>query len=292
MEFCFFYGPDKIPFSIDGEKIVLSDYSIPFHGIISKGLLIKLEEEGVNSKIWYKYAHLVGNNNTLEQELDLTRLQKCVYGCEALSFSSSAISVKIYVDTFIAKSSKDEQLTCEIWNVKEGHTSSVWKVTIINTNNLILDQFVINVARDRAAGIELQSTAEKMITIAENCPGINMAKVYGIEKVSLNYFHEIIDIVITRNEWIPDAREIHFFPGNERQAEQYVLVERFLTSHDRPSQITSIHGRKFTESESNQIKDDIAFFLANACKVLPTCINLNEGDVVWTGKKAVIVAIS
>lgn len=292
MKFTFFYGPDKIPFSLPDRREQHLSSIEPFHGIISRGLLAQTVEIGLSVEAWYQYAHLMDEVSLEIQEPALSRLKDCVREYEVLSFYQSAFCAKKYVEQYYSSIIKEDEVEFTLWNIKEGHTSSVWKINMTGLTHVQQDPFVVNVARDKAAGIELKNTSEKMLAIAENCPGINMAKVCGIDKVSLNYFHEVIDVVITHNEWIPDAREIHFFPGNERQAEQYVLVERFLTSHDRPSQITSIHGRKFTESESNQIKGDIAFFLANACKVLPTYINLNEGDVVWTGEKAIVVAIS
>jgi len=49
-----------------------------------------------------------------------------------------------------------------------------------------------------------------------------------------------------------------------------------------------------SEEESAKIKDDIALFLTNASKCLSHIanLNINDGDVVWDGEKAIVVAIS
>jgi hypothetical protein len=290
MKFLFYYGCDQTPFFLNNDGMVESSSAIPFHGIISRGLLTKLSEEDFDTELWGKYSHLI-NDDRCDRDPDLKRLQTYARKCAVLSFGDSAICAQKYIKQHHLKSSKDNNCICELWNIKEGHTSSVWLVIIKSTQN-IQEKFIINVARDRDANLELQDTAQKMLLIAENFPKINMAKVYSIERVSLNYFNENIDVAVTRNQWIPDAYEIHCFYETEKQIKQYVLVERFLTSEELPSKIVSIYGRKFTEDETRQIKDDIAFFLANASQVVPTGVNINEGDVVWTGKKAVIVAIS
>lgn len=291
MKFSFYYGSDKIPFFLGTKGMVESTSAIPFHGIISRGLLTKLTEEDLHTEFWSKYAHLIDDDRD-SRNPDLKRLKTYAQECAVLSFRDSAICAQEYIERYILKISKENNYICELWNIKEGHTSSVWLATIKNGRNIQEDKFIVNVARDKAASIELQDTAKKMLAIAECQPEINMAKVYDIERVNLIYSCESIDVIVTRNEWIANAYEIHFLSKTETQTEQYVLVERFLTSLDRPSQIISIRGRKFTEGETNQIKDDIAFFLANADRVVPTDININEGDVVWTGEKAVIVAIS
>jgi len=292
MEFGFFYGPDKIPFLMDDQEMVLSDSAIPFHGIISRGLLKKFEDEGVNSNTWFKYSHLIGNTAALDQEPDLTQLQEYAHSCEVLSFSNSAVSVRNYAENYINKSNKGKQLTCELWNIKEGHTSSVWKVTVKNKNHFVEDPFIVNVARDQAAGLELKHTSEKMQAIAENFHDINMARVHDIDKVTLNYFDKYIDVVVTRNEFIPRANEIHSITRQGDNNEQYVLVERFLTSETNPSRISSIKGRKFTEDECNKIKMDINFFSINASKDFNAQINIMDGDLVWNGEKAIVVAIN
>jgi hypothetical protein len=195
LEVEFFYGPNKIPFFMDEQEMHFSDSAIPLHGIISRGLLRKFEEERIHSNAWHKYAHLIGQAPDVNQEPDLTLLQEYAARCDVLSFSNSAASVRSYVQQYINVNEKNETLVCGLWNIKEGHTSSVWKVNLMNKHHLVKDQFIVNVARDEEAGLELKRTSEKMQTITANFPKINMAMVYDIDKVTLNYLDKCINVV-------------------------------------------------------------------------------------------------
>lgn len=277
---------------MDEQESIVAEGAVPFHGIISRGLLQKFEAEGVSSATWHTYAHLISNAAALHQAPELTLLQEYAYTCEVLSFSHSAACVRNYLERYLDKPSKKEQLTGEVWNIKEGHTSSVWKVTIADEYHSVADQFVVNVARDQAAGRELQDTSVRMQAIAKSCPAINMAQVYDIQSIKLKYFDKLIEVVVTRNEFIPKAYEIHALAGAGSGIAQFVLVERFLTSGQRPSQIASINGRRFTEEECCKIAEDLRLFGLCAATQPGTSISINEGDAVWNGEKAVVIAIS
>lgn len=292
MEFNFFYGPDKIPFSMDDRKMVLSDSFVPFHGIISRGLLQKFEDKDIPGDTWYKYAHLIGSIPITDEDAALALLKEYAFGCEVLSFSDSAACARKYAWNYASGADTDSTLKCELWNIKEGHTSSVWKVSFLNENELACEEFIINVARDREAGYELRQTSEKMQAMADNFPDINIAGVYDITTVKLDYFDKDIAAVVTRNEFIPDAREIHALKQPGSTKEQYILVERFLTNENNPSQISSIRGRRFTETECDRIEKDIRFFSENAAREFDAEINILDGDLVWNGEKAIVVAIS
>lgn len=293
MELAFFYGPDKIPFRLKEKGMVESDSAIPFHGIISRGLLAKFIKEGLTNQTWYKYSHLIGQTALENQEPDLIQLQEYARECGVLSFGHSTTCVKLFIENYCNDLITEDNAQCEIWNIKEGHTSSVWKISIFDSNSKE-HHFIINVARDYEAGIELKTTSEQMIAIAEHCPNTNMAKVYEIQKILLNYNDNLFEVIVTRNEWIKDSYEIHTVKDTLNEKEKYLLVERFLTKEDTPSQITSIYGRRFSEEESIKIKADIDFFLNNASSRLsPTpTLNINDGDVVWNGERAIVIAVS
>lgn len=268
--------------------------TIPFHGIISRGLLNKLKENNVPNEVWLNKAHLLERDlNSDSNVQDLLMLKEYAADCKVLSFSQSSACAKLYMENYFDSLQAKNITQCDIWNIKEGHTSSVWKVSFFDSSSKE-NHFIINVARDYEAGIELKTTSEKMKAIAEHYPHLNMARVYDIRKILLNYNDNPYEVVVTINQWIEDSYEIHVVKDKLNGKEQYLLVERFLTKEGSPAHISSIYGRRFTEEESAKIKDDRDIFLTNASKWLSYIpnLNINDGDVVWDGKNAIVVAVS
>jgi len=293
MEFAFFYGPDKIPFDLDEKGIPVADTTIPFHGIISRGLLEKFVEAGLTSETWHKYAYLIDSPFIENMGSCFLQIREYARECYVLSFGHSASSTKLFIENYCKDLIIKDNARCEIWNIKEGHISSVWHVSIFEPNSKA-HQFIINVARDQDAGIELKRTSSQMQIIAEHCPQINMAKVNDIRKIILNYYGAPLEVTVTKNDWIENSYEIHTIEDEVKTKQQYLLVERFLTQENKPSQIQSIYGRIFSKEEGNKIKEDIECFLSNAslCLSKRIKINVNNGDVVWNGEKAIVIAIS
>lgn len=290
MEFTFFFGADKTPFALYKNGVVQASLSTPFHGIISLGMLNKMRENNVKAELWHNHAHFLedkslGHNINTK---DLLMLKKYATECKMLSFGMSSASVKLYLEKHFAK---DHNITkCEIWNIKEGHISSVWKVAVSSRKKTKL--FAINVARDNKAGIALKTSSEKIKAICNRYPEINLAKVFDIYTLQDKLLPG--KVVITRNEWIDNSYEIHSRKNKHTQKDELLMVERFLTSENRPCHITSILGRIFTPKEVQKIQNDINTFLTKAATCLPQKpeININNGDVVWDGEKAIVVAIS
>jgi hypothetical protein len=175
---------------------------------------------------------------------------------------------------------------CEIWNVKEGHTSSVWRVRLNNGSGI--HEFALNVARDRMAGEELARTSGVMQCIAESWPDANLAKVLDIAKIRLPNVAE--PVLITRNEWIPDSYEIHRLPALESQPGPLVVVERFLIDDSAPARIRRVLGRRLTEVECEQVDRDMHEFLERTVQ-LSVQVDINDGDLVWNGQRAIVIAI-
>ena len=294
MDFSFFFGPNKTHFVFYENGMVEAGSTMPFHGIVSRGLFNKLRENNVPNEVWYNNAHLLEREdlNSDSNVQDLLMLKEYAAECKVLSFSESAACAKLYIENYFDGLKAKNIAKCEIWNIKEGHISSVWKVSFFDSSSKE-NHFIINVARDYEAGIELKITSENMKAIAEHYPYINMAKVYDIRKILLNYNDNPYEVVATRNEWIEDTYEIHMVKDKLNGKEQYLLVERFLTKEGSPAHISSIYGRRFSEEESAKIKDDIDLFLNNASKCLSHTpnLNINDGDVVWDGENTVVIAI-
>ncbi len=288
MQLKFFFGPDKTPFFLNPDGKLISQTYMPFHGIISKGLLSLLSTEKVSFKMWFKSASDLENEKNDSEELQV--LKKYVAKCYMLSFSQSVICVKKYLQKYCLDFLGKDNETCEIWHIKEGHTSSVWNIRLGDNQGSVY-HFILNVARDHEGGVDLLKSSKIITSILEELPDINMAKVLDIQSVVIRYNGKNHKVVISKNALIEDCFEIHAVFDKATERKQYLLVERFLTNADNPIEIKSIYGRKFNDKETDQIESDIKTFLKQTSK-FKTDININEGDVGWDGQRAIIVAIS
>ncbi|MCA0237744.1 MAG: hypothetical protein LCH81_15320 [Bacteroidetes bacterium] len=289
MERRYYFGPDKLAFSLLENGRVVTATTLPFHGIISRGLLNYFVQHKLRNEFWYKYAPYLTESDFEPEDQEFKIIKKYVKVAKVLSFGQSAYCVQQYVERYC--NDRDIKATkVEIWNIKEGHTSSVWKVTIAFQNEIEI--FCVNVARDEAANHELRESSEKMRIIGDKCPKINLAKIYSIDTINDKLLPS--NIVITRNEWIPDSYEIHNRKNKNTDETEWLMVDRFLTNKDNPAFISSILGRVFTTQETAKIEKGINDFLTQAatCLTITPKININDGDVVWNGEKAFIVALN
>lgn len=278
MKFNYFFGPDKLPFAISAEGKIQQEISTPFHGIISRGLL------NHGCSIWNTHSHLLEYSNEKLQDEEWIALKQNAIKYGVLSFAESALAAKTYIERFSNKQSTD---ICELWNIKEGHTSSVWKVTLANE-----DSFVLNIARDIVACEELKTLSTHLKKITEEGDTSHLAKVYDIVEIEDERLP--IKVVVSKNEWVNDSFEIHSRINLKTNQEELLLVERFITDTRKPAEITSILGRVFSTAEAQKIKNEISFFLTQAttCLSHTPVVNINDGDVVWNGEKAVVIAIN
>jgi hypothetical protein len=294
MQFHYFFGPDKMPFMLNEGCVVKSASCYPFHGIISRGLLNNMNKHKVGSKVWYKNAHQL-EFAASEEELknsDSLLLKEFTKECKVLSFGQSAHCAKSFIENYCNDLIISNDAYCEVWNIKEGHTSSVWKIDISDSQNSREYLFIINVGRDYEACIELEKTSRQMKDIAEHYPDINIAKVLDIQKIPLDYNGTLFEVIVTKNEWIENSHEINGVIDKTNEKEQYFSVERFMTKKENPSQISSVYGRRFSEKENLRIKRDIDSFLNCVSTHVATTIDINHGDAVWNGEQAIIIAIS
>jgi hypothetical protein len=292
--FAMFFGPDKIPFVLGPRTTVLCAVATPFHGIVSRGLLQALADHDKGADLWHRHAHRLLDEPDGEdgEDLDVAALKAAARQCRVLSFGQSALAARSYVERYCETQPAGGVPSCELWNIKEGHTSSVWHVTIDPGSDADRRVFILNVARDSGAGDELAAASRKMQAIGATGSGANMARVSDMTKVTLDYFGEPIDVLVTRNELVADAYEIHSARDRRTGAEELVLVERFLTSDDRPARISSIRGQRLTPETCQQIANDVDAFLSEAARHhVEASVDINDGDVVWNGRRAIVVAI-
>ena len=290
MKIQFYFGPERISFNLDEKGMVDVASIIPYHGIISRGMLNKIVSENEIADLWYQSAHILHEENSSVQNIGLDILRNEILEWKVLSFGQSAIAARKYVEQYLESKESDNHSVIEIWNIKEGHTSSVWKTSI--ESNELKETFILNVARDAEASKELHETSNKLHLIKCAFPEINVAKVLDITCVVHNLLP--FEVTVTRNEWIDNSFEIHCRKNRVTGKDELILVERFITDYSNPTKINSVLGRIFSETETIKINKDINSFLtsvANCFSDKPS-VNINEGDVVWSGEKAIVVAIS
>lgn len=295
LKFNFFHGPDCQPINLMDAARIVSDNYDPFHGIVSRGLLNKLKEEEVPASTWHNNAALLEGllQNTPTSNNELKRLGNWAKDCEVLSFAHSTQIALSYMRKYFSKVTQNFEIDeCCLWNIKEGHISSVWKVTY--NENQTKKSFALNISRDRNAALELFETSQAMMKIQHDYPDIKMAKVQDISNEIMDYFGSLIEVVVVRNDWIENAFEIHSHINRLTKKEELLLVERFLQRPESPAHIASIRGRVFAKQEVVKIKKEIKQFLNLASKVLSkkVRIDINDGDVVWNGKNAIVIAIN
>ena len=290
MHIDWFFGPDGHGFVLDSEGQPQSSVATPFHGIVGLGLRDLLFREGVPPDAWVNNAHLIFDEQ-VERAVtaELAMLRAYADECEALSFGDSAVAVRTYLEERWG----DLAARAEAWNVKEGHTSSVWNV-MLDEQAEEPREFALNIGRDKAAGAELAATSGRMREIKARCSDIKMAAVLDIRSVRLMRRRGTVDVVVTQNEWVGDSCEIHALGNGGPSSGQYLLVDRFLTSDVVPARILSVYGRRCTDDERTQIERDLARFRHVACAagVDAPVVDLTHGDAVWDGSGAVVVAVS
>jgi len=290
--YAMFFGPDKVPFVLGPQATVHCALATPFHGIVSRGLLQVVAERDEGPDVWHRHAHRLLDEPGGSKDSDAAALTAAARRCRVLSFGQSALAARTYVERYCATQLNDGISSCELWNIKEGHTSSVWQVTIDPAPVADRHAFILNVARDSGAADELERASKKMQAIGAIAPGANVAGVSDITTVRLDYFGEPLDVLVTRNELVADAYEVHCARDRHTGADALVLVDRFLTSDDRPARISSIRGRRLTADDCRQIANDIAAFLSEAARHdIEASVDINDGDVVWNGRRATVVAI-
>jgi len=293
----FRHGPEATPFSINSSGGVIDAAGrIPFHGIISRALLDHARGATDALSDWGAFGHRLDEIVYSEDEPGITAWRRAARGCGVLSFAQSAVAACAYagrlarpadaarvLDLAIASG---EEPAIALWNVKEGHTSSVWHARFECAAGAA--ECAINVARDPVAGRELRRTSRIMRRIAQSWPEANLARVREIASVRLP---DLADpVVVTSNDWIAGARELHRLPGNPGTNGLLVAVERFITEPGMPAHIRRIAGNRLDPAETARVEHDLTEFLARGAE-FGVELDINDGDLVWDGLRAIIVAI-
>lgn len=305
MKIFLFATEDKINFTLD-QNNEINCHGFKFnHGIISEGLLKRFLEEKLDLKLWDNYvSYLNGDLNELDNEL-LLKIQDLSLSAGTLHFNHSTICAMESVSKYIIDNYHSHEIITEIISLQEGHISSVWKVNITDSNNKLLESFILNIARDYAAGVRLRSISELMKEMRENYSDVSVAGVYSIDTVEIEYFGELIEVVVTRNEYINGAKNIFIMDKDEFEKPQYYIAEKFLDSS--PGATKKVLARPATDTiidEINRTIDCVTDYSLNGVFAPPNLpvynpdgsyapkLDINRGDLVWDGEKVIVVWLS
>lgn len=271
----FLHGPDAQPFRIEDDMVVADGGVFPFHGIAAAGMLPALVARDPTGALWERWSPALDSPETAHDDPELAWLRTVARAAGVLSFARSAQAARGSLSLHPHVASVRDAVT--LWNVKEGHVSSVWLAQCAGA------AFIVNVARDRRAGVELAATTALLARVAPLRGDVACVIASGTVTIDGR------EIVVSLNEHVDDAQELHV--ARERRDGRAVLVavDRFILDAGAvdPARITGIAGRRLDTGEAERVATSIAAFAVAAGG---DAIDLNHGDMVWAGDRAVIVA--
>jgi hypothetical protein len=328
---------------------------LPFHGIISRGLLDATVELGAHGARQWNYVgplledvlncltemrqtpadasskHAIhGVIRQARTHMDVLRAERvgippddsailswvnacCELGVltYAQSFAAAARFVRSHLEgrarrrwselakfatgTTVGANAPDQ---CELWSVREGHTSSVWRT---ETRASGLGQpvvFGLNVARDRDAARELVRTTHEMRRLHALEP-TSVLGVLAEEIEEIVTAGGIVSLPVIAVPWIEQARELQMLYDAPQGSGRFVVVERFepLDAKD-PAGRQHARGRVSTSDETEALwrallalRLKLTRFNDDGTATTPF-FEINEGDLVWVNGHIVAIAVS
>lgn len=302
------HGPDRVPVLAGAQAGWPSGYR-PFHGIISRGMIQALQEAGLRVNWTEVCASLDAALAGREWQFPplAPRLLELARSCAVLSFEDSMKAALDFVRQQLPNlSEKIKTMPCELenvqtvelWNVKEGHTSSVWKVTLLTAQGQPATSFALNVARDAAAGEELLSSAVTLEVLASRVTSARVSRIYLATRLYALH-DQLPGIAAVAQEWIDEAWELGFLKDRTVGCHRLYAIDRFLTAPNDPGRIVSVAGRHLKEHEQEEILLQIllatlegAVVDAESQRITFPSYELNEGDWVLSQDCACLVAAS
>lgn len=185
----------------------------------------------------------------------------------------------------------DRWTAAECWQVKEGHTSSVWGL-LITARGAGPTPLCVNVARDAVASRELAGTSERLRELHARDPG-HVAAVHAIWQVESPAGAGALTVTV--QEWVP-GRELHVPAGD---ANGLLEIAWFLGPAPGGAGPQRVLGRRLTAEEQDRVARQALAFLerhavwsSDGSTVEVPAIEVNEGDAVWADGRFVVVAVS
>jgi hypothetical protein len=274
------YGPDRLPLEESADATAARwDYR-PFHGIVSLGLRA---HPVCTPERWRAAAPLLDSALGADDAL-----AEAARGCGVLSFDQSLAAA-----AHAAREYGEGVSVVELWNLKEGHTTSVWRATYASDDG-VTRHVVLNVARDDVASRALQQASAAYVELAERAPDAAAATVLAAWQ--LRRAGPGAPVTVVAQAWVDDAYEINALPVGADARVQLVAVERFLTDPVEPARIRSVRGWRLTAEEHEHVGARMALLLRLGARRdgdgtwrLPT-FAVDHGDWVWQDGRAVAVA--
>lgn len=276
MEVVVTHGPDGSVVRTDGGR-VLTAHGRPFHGVAPRGLLPWLGVGDRGPRYWQRVAPLVDDLIHFSRDPGPDDgLREAVRAAGVLPFSASAgVASEVALDH--VRQRWPRATGVQVAGTKEGHTSSVWEVSVRTGPGARVARFVLNVARDTdLASRELSASSARLRRLTRQ-GSVRVAGVEAVVRVEVPGDRRR-RVTVTRNEWVRDAQEIHRLPDGA-----YAMVQQFLTDPQDPARVVSVLGRRATRTESAAVDAVL--------EAHPSALDVNDGDVVWDGNRPVVVAV-
>jgi hypothetical protein len=327
------HGPFRIPVQAGPRRIAAQKNGpMPFHGIISRGLLqeaVSIGPRGVAQ--WNVVAPfleqalnilaaksgqerpnkmraamtegrraleaIVGRTLPIE-ERQLVRWLEAARQRAVLSFAQSFQCARAFVERLVTGEATRgwEDLAnlvgagvaaphrVELWSVREGHTSSVWRVELRGDGWSEPAIFGINVARDRDGGRELLATTREQRRLhAINREGV--LGVLGEELIAVPTAAGEATVPVVAVPWVEQARELQVVDAPREVTGRFLIVERFeprgtLEAYRPRGHLLDAAQSERLWREQLHLRLRLTRFDDDRSATTPF-FEINEGDLVW-----------
>lgn len=186
---------------------------------------------------------------------------------------------------------------CETWSVREGHTTSVWRVELRGAGWPSPITFAVNLARDREAASELVATTAAMRRLAAADPQRIVAVLAERTAVVETAGGRLV-LPIVISPWLDGARELQVTRDFTDAAGRFLVVDRFVGDASELPAPHRARGQLLTPAASDGIWSESIAMRARAAElvgerlVLAPRFELNEGDLVWDNGAIRVIAVS
>jgi hypothetical protein len=283
------------------EGAVRSDGQRPFHGIASQGFVQALGPGG--GEVWREWAPCLdaalGGDATLPEEAG-----QAARACEVLTFEMSVAAAEGFVGLHLPELLRSarapwgagEVAATELWNLKEGHMASVWRLTVRPDGDRAPIHLALNVARDAPSSAALDRSTAALRDIEQRSTHVPVARVLLADRVAVSGPYRAEPLVLAQ-EWVDDARELGFMRPRGRGGACLCAVDLFLTGDASPAEVVGALGRPLDPTEHERaayqamgLLIDCARLDAASGAVVTPWIDVRCGDWMWGTRGLHVVA--
>lgn len=292
------HGPDRVPVLCPGDIPPSDPECVPFHQVISRGLLHSAEGRGLPPESWQAVSPFVDRALSgfpviampqLELWLDLARangvLSYSDSACCAMEFTR-ANSFKLCQRITGSVAEAESIDSCELWSIKEGHTSSIWIATLHCNQSESPTRFVLNIARDIEAGRELSAVCSELSALKlRDCSLV-------VEVLDSGTVGGRWDVPVVATNWISGGYELHVLSTGRA-----IAIDRFNSDPSDPRRVASVTVRSDLDSDdlwSGILRSWISLgdWSRPDGPVLLPRTEINEGDWVFADGRAVLCGLT